>query len=521
MERLPLGIQTFEEVINDNKLYIDKTDLIYSLVTSYKYVFLSRPRRFGKSLLTSTFKSYFQGRKDLFKGLRVMDLEQNWEESPVVHLDLSIRNNNIADLKKSVEYRLKEIEEQYGIEELPNGTPLEKRLSNIVKTAYEKTGKKVVILIDEYDAMMLNSVDNEELFAEVRNILNDLFTPLKTLDPYTKFLFLTGISKFSQLSIFSAINNIKDITLLPKYESLCGFTKEELRTDLREYVQALADKRGWDLERAYNELKNYYDGYHFSKEMRSDIFNPFSILNALSDLDLNSYWFDSASPSALIKLLYKFDLYFNKYEKIIVEEHRFSKPLERITDPIPLLFQSGYLSIKGYNQRTGKFTMSYPNTEVRNAFANQLMEYRAEDPDTCTNLSNAYDDFADDDDLDKFLVALKAFYAGFPYTLDNSEKNEKHFHGLLYTALVAFGADVSVNPETAQGKADIVLKMKNTIYVMELKYKRCTKAALSQAGKRDYCAAYLSDPRKVVMVAINFTGNNEGYFKYEKDVVKE
>jgi len=521
MKQLPVGIQTFERVIEDNQLYIDKTDLIYNLSHRFKYVFLSRPRRFGKSLLVSTMKSYFEGRRDLFADTAIAGLEKDWLEHPVVVLSLAIRSENTEGLRKSIHSVLKDNEKRLGVEQVSEDYPLDARLRDLVMNAYQKTGRQVVLLIDEYDAPMLNSVSDEDVFAANRKVLNNLFSPVKDLDPYLKFCFITGISKFSQMSIFSVLNNLMDISLVPDYEAICGFSKEEIATKFTDYVQAMADENKWSLERAFAELKNYYDGYHFSRKLRSDIFNPFSVLKCFALNELGAYWFDSASPSALISLVDKFDLDFKLYEKVSADEYRFTKPLEKITDAVPLLFQAGYLSIKDYNEKKNKYILSYPNTEVRQAFATQLVEYRAQDPDSCTNLSNAFDDFEDDDDIDKFLLALKAFYAGFPYTLDNSEKNEKHYHGLFYTALVAFGADVTVNPETAHGKADIVLKMKDTIYVMELKYKRCTKAAMSQIQKRDYCSAYLSDPRRVVMIGINFTEKENGYFVYSKDVVKE
>jgi len=520
MKGLPVGIQTFEEVIKQNKLYIDKTELIYNLSNRFKYVFLSRPRRFGKSLLVSTMKAYFEGRKDLFAGTAIADLENDWEVHPVVVLSLAIRSDSVANLKLSIHSVLADNEKYLDI---PNGRetePLNVRLKNIVKNAFQKTGRQVVLLIDEYDAPMLNTVSDEVMFAETRKVLNDLFSPIKDLDPYLKFVFITGISKFSQMSIFSVLNNLMDISLVPDYEAICGFTKEELRACFVEYAQALAEKNGTDTDRVFQQMKEYYDGYHFSDEMTCDVFNPFSVLKCFALKKFGSYWFDSASPSALISLVSKFDLDFNTYENVLTDSSRFSKPLERITDPIPLLFQSGYLSIKDYEPEDEQYTLSYPNTEVRKAFAEQLVEYRSDDPDNRTNFKNSYISFKKDDDIDKFLLALKAFYAGFPYTLDNSAKNEKHYHGLFYTALVAFGADVTVNPETALGKADIVLKMRNTIYVMELKYKRCTQAAKSQIQKRDYCSSYLSDPRHVIMVGINFTEKENGYFVYDKEVVK-
>jgi len=516
MKELPVGIQTYEEVVKRNNLYIDKTDLIFKLSHKYKYVFLSRPRRFGKSLLISTMKSYFQGRKDLFESTAIYDLEKDWTEYPVVHLDLSIRNDNVDELKKSIKSRLSLNEKLFGISS-KDDDPLDVRLSQLVIKAYEKTGRQVVLLIDEYDAPMLNTVDNNEAFVKIRSLLNNLFSPIKALDPYFRFVFITGISKFSQVSIFSVLNNLMDISLDPVYEAICGFSKDELRTHFVEHVQALADDIGWDLERTYDELKDYYDGYHFSRRMTCDVFNPFSLLKCLAQKSLSPYWFESASPSALLKLIgNQFD--YHKYERTKVELSRFSVPIERIDDLVPLLYQSGYISIKGYDDDTEKFDLAYPNKEVRVALADQILRYVSPDADSKSELSNAYDDFKKDDDIDLFIEHLKVFFDAFPYSLNNM--NEKHYHSILYTALVSFGADVLANPETALGKADLLLRMPKTIYVIELKYERTAAVAMRQIRLRKYEKAYINDGRRVVKLAINFSEAERNITDVRKEVVE-
>ncbi len=457
----------------------------------------------------------------MFQGLAIMDLEKDWKKYPVIHLDLSIREENIADIRNSIKSLLAEYEDLYSVKPNPKDT-LAIRLSAIVKAAYSQIGQRVVIIIDEYDALLLNVVDNQKLFKQVRSVLNGLFSPLKRLDSCIKFLFITGISKFSQMSLFSALNNLKDISLMADYEGICGFTKEEMHRDFPDYVKLIADKLGCDLETAYEELRKNYDGYHFSSQMTCDVFNPFSILNVFNDKELKSFWFDSASPSALIKLVDKLNLNFEEFENSVVKESRFSVPIESVSDPIPLLFQSGYLTIKNFNPRVNSYTLSYPNKEVRVAFADQLLKYKTKNPPKLTNFSNSYDDFWESDDLDRFLLSFKAFLKGFPFSLDNSEKNEKHYHGLLYTALVSFGADVFAEKEQYEGKPDIILKMPKTIYILELKYGKSVGTALSQAKKRDYAGEFADDKRPVKIVGINFVEEeveNE-IFKYKVKVVR-
>ena len=514
MKTLPLGTQTFAKIVENDRLYVDKTRYVYELTHTYDYVFLSRPRRFGKSLLCDTFKMYFEGRKDMFQGLAIMDLEKDWRKYPVIHLDLSIREENINSLKSSLNTRIDLFGKKLGLS-WDDKASYDSKMTDLIYTAYSQTGQRVVVIIDEYDAALLNAVDDPKFFNEVRGTLNSLFSPLKSLDSYIKFLFITGISKFSQLSIFSALNNLKDISLMPDYEGICGFAKEEMRRDFPGYVQLIADKFGYDLETAYEELRKNYDGYHFSPQMTCDVFNPYSILNALNDKRLKSFWFDSASPSALIKLVDKLDLNFAELEKCVVKESRFSVPIESVSDPVPLLFQSGYLTIKDYNPRVDSYVLSYPNREVRVAFADQLMKYKTKNPPKLTNFSNSYDDFWESDDIDRFLLSFKAFLKGFPFSLDNSEKNESHYHGLLYTALVSFGADVSAEKEQYDGKPDIILRMPKTIYILELKYGKSSGTALNQAKKKDYAGEFADGKRPVKLVGINFLKE-----KVEKEIFR-
>ena len=494
----------------------------------YRYVFLSRPRRFGKSLLCSTLKEYFLGNKDLFRGLRIDGLEKDWAKFPVIHLDFSsCKTTDLKAIKIYLSKMLAEYEHEYALisdkeyEKERKGakdvTDISNvRLGDIVKAAFKKTGQKVAIIIDEYDALMLNAIHDDNLQDKIREQQNNFFSPLKELDPYIRFVFITGITKFSQMSIFSTLNNLQDISLLPEYETLCGISHEELMTVLKPDIQKFAEKNGYSFEDTVKYFKAKYDGYNFSCEMRG-VFNPYSVIKALNDKQLNDYWFNSGTPSALLKLISKFNIKMEDYEGVECGASRFNKPVEKITDLVPFLFQSGYLTIKGYKSFADEenvyqtFTLGYPNGEVRMAFANSLYTdyYKATEN---IALRDAYIDFKINDDLDAFIEHLKIFFDGFPFSLNNM--NEKHYHSILYTVLTSFGAHVAANRETALGKADLVLYMPKTIYVIELKYDQSLESAKKQIRSRRYAKAHLDSGKRIVKLAVKFSSkdrNIEGY----------
>ena len=514
--RYPVDKQTFEKIINGKFVYVDKTDLVYKMTHDYDYVFLSRPRRYGKSLLCSTLDEYFNGNKDLFKGLKIETLEKDWIKYPVLNFSFAkAKTNNLDVFRASCELKMKKYEEQYKISDIENG--LNNRLLNIVETAHKLSGQKVVIIIDEYDAPMLNAIDNEAYQNQIREIQYEFFSPLKDLDPHIRFVFLTGITKFSQMSIFSALNNLQDISLMPEYETLCGISMDEFLTTLKPDIQNFAGKNGYTFEDTVKYFKKKYDGYHFSSEML-DVFNPFSVIKAFNDKKLNDYWFDSGTPSSLLKLINKFNIQMEDFDNTECRASRFNQPVEQITDLVPFLFQAGYLTIKNYRSviygeiPTSLYTLGYPNGEVRTALAESLFKnyYKIND----TNfLRNAYYDFYSDDDIKKFIEALKRFFRKFPFSLNNM--NEKHYHSVLYTVLTSFGADISANVETALGKSDLILKMPKTIYVIELKYDRSTQSALDQIDDRDYTAAVLDYGKKIVKLAIKFSSKDRNIESYE------
>ena len=509
--KYPVDTQTLENIINGKYVYIDKTALVYKLTHDYRYVFLSRPRRFGKSLLCSTLKEYFRGNKDLFKGLKIDSLEKEWTKYPVISLSFAdAKDISVAGLNELIADMLDEHEELFGVERKGKGNGI--RLSNLIKNIYKKTGQKVVVIIDEYDAAMLDTVDNDALQERIRAKQNSFFTPLKKLDEYIRFVFITGITKFSQMSIFSALNNLQDISLMPEYETLCGISMNEFLTQLKPDIQAFANNNGHTYDETVECFKKKYDGYHFSHKLQ-EVFNPFSVIRALNDKMLNDYWFSSATPTALLKLIRKFDVKIEDFDGIRCNAARFNQPVEKVTDIVPFMFQAGYLTIKEYDQRRNIYTLGFPNGEVRTAVAESLFRYNYRYEDGNVRLLMAYQDFADFDDLDKFIEALKRFFRKFPFSLNNM--NEKHYHSILYTVLTSYGADISANVETALGKSDLLLRMPKKNYVIELKYDHSTSSALDQIDDRDYRAAILDESKPVVKLAIKFSSKERNIVEYE------
>lgn len=359
----PIGIQTFEEIIKKSMLYVDKTEYVYRMANSGKYFFLSRPRRFGKSLLTSTFHSYFAGKKELFKGLAIEKLEMEWTEFPVLHFDMSGGKHLDKDeLETYIGYQLENLEHKFGITQHREG--VNNRLDNLITTAYKQTSKQVVVLIDEYDAPLLDVVHEDEKLPILRNVMRNFYSPLKKCESYLRFVFLTGITKFSQMSIFSELNNITNISMRDDYAGICGITMDELTTQMSADVDALAEKMGKTREETLDKLREYYDGYHFSAKS-PDVFNPYSLLNAIAAGELDFYWFSSGTPTYLIEMLKKFNVMPSEIGGGDADKSEFDAPTESMTSVMPLLYQSGYITIKGYDPETELYTLDIPNKEIR------------------------------------------------------------------------------------------------------------------------------------------------------------
>ncbi|MBO7134902.1 MAG: AAA family ATPase [Bacteroidales bacterium] len=363
--RYPVDTQTFSKVIEGNYVYVDKTALVYKMVKSFNYVFLSRPRRFGKSLLCSTLKEYFEGNKEMFAGLQMAELEKDWVKYPVIHLDFSdFKSDNIDDLKDVVNNSLRIIEEKYSVEQ--KASSFSARLQNIVFKANESYGQKAVIIIDEYDAPMLNTIDNDKLYNQICATIASLLAPLKQLDPYLRFVFITGTTTFPQMLFSLVLNNICNISLKPEYETICGISENELYTQLKDGIQDFADKNNLTFEQTLQMFKDKYGSYHFTRQMQ-DVFNPFSVISALSSKILNDYWLNSETPSLLPNLMNKFDFEMEDFENIECSESCFNQPVEQVADLVPFLFQIGYLTIKDYNKDYNTYILGYPNEEVRTA----------------------------------------------------------------------------------------------------------------------------------------------------------
>ena len=376
MKECPLGMQDFQEIIYKNRLYVDKTRQVYELANgSSKYVFLSRPRRFGKSLLASTLHYYFDGRRDLFKGLAIEQLEKDWVKYPVLHFDMSTaKNMNKEELESELSGKLTDLESVWG-QSAPDQQKPNQRLEGLIKRAYKQTGKQVVVLIDEYDAPLLDVLHEDTDLPVLRNVMRNFYSPLKSCDKYLRFVFLTGITKFSQLSIFSELNNINNVSMEPEYADICGISKDELTGRLGDYIDAMAEAYGCSHEKMVEELTYHYDGYHFTWPS-PDIFNPYSLVNAFAKKRLGNYWFGSGTPTFLIEMMRKFNVAPSQIGGERLPEEEFDAPAERLTSITPLFYQSGYLTIKGYNQLSGLYTLDIPNNEIRmGLMANLLPNY--------------------------------------------------------------------------------------------------------------------------------------------------
>ena len=503
LQRLyPIGIQTFSKIREGNFLYVDKTEYVYRMTHSASsYMFLSRPRRFGKSLLTSTLHSYFSGREELFRGLAMEKLEKEWIQYPVLHFDMSMAKHVDKDkLMNLLDFMLTEHERTLGIDAA--GTDPNLRLTNLIKRAYEQTGRKVVVLIDEYDAPLLDVVHERENLGVLRDVMRNFYSPLKACDPYLRFVFLTGITKFSQLSIFSELNNIKNISMLPEYASLCGITEEEMREQMGEDIGRLADNLGVTPEGALGALKSNYDGYHFTWPS-PDIYNPFSLLNALADSKLNSYWFGSGTPTYLIEMLNKYHV---KPEQIGARKflaESFDAPTERMVDITPLLYQSGYITIKDYSSLTNLYTLDIPNKEVRmglmkSLLPNYLHQYTA---DGLTTVALLFEAIAGER-MDDALRLLQTFLSTIPQC-DNTDY-EGHYQSLLYTIFSLLGMYVDVEVRTPKGRVDMVMRTPTTLYVVELKLNKTADIALEQINLRNYPERFALCGLPIVKVGINF-----------------
>ena len=502
LKRLPVGIQTFEKIIENDMLYIDKTEYIWNMIHLSNYIFLSRPRRFGKSLLVSTLQAYFEGRKDLFKGLFIESVEKEWTQYPVLRFSMASGKHMEKDqLERYLISILEENERRFGIKS--DSIDSNVRLKNLITNAYEKTGKKVVVLIDEYDAPLLDVVHEETSLPVLRNVMRNFYSPLKDCDPYLRFVFLTGITKFSQLSIFSELNNLKNISMDPDFGAVCGITKEEVLTKMQDYLEQLAIANEWTREEALVRLKQQYDGYHFTWPS-ADIFNPFSLLNAMLDKRLDSYWFASGTPTYLIEMMRKFNTLPADLTMMEGSAYDFDAPTEGMSSIMPLLYQSGYITIKDYDKQFGSYTLGIPNKEVRIGLTRALVPAYVNTStlvagNTARNMARCLVK----EDIDGMLRLLQTFLGTIPYCNDaNSEGHYQQVLYIIFTLLSDYFADVEVH--TPRGRVDIVMRSSSSIYLFELKLNKDAATAIGQINLKDYASKFALSQLPIVKVGINF-----------------
>lgn len=502
--RYPVGIQTFSEIRERNYLYIDKTQYLVDFIDKgYKYVFLSRPRRFGKSLFASMIHAFYEGRKDLFEGLAIGEYEKDWVKHPVLHFDMSAaKHMDTKQLDDYLDYLLLPYEKQFGTEENKDKAP-NIRFANIVKAAYEQTGRKVVLIIDEYDAPLLDVVHEEQNLAALRRATQNFYSPIKSLDPYLEFVFLTGITKFAQLSIFSELNNLFNISMYDKYSAICGISSEELHTQMLPDVERLAEHLHLSVDETFERLKRKYDGYHFSKNSE-DVYNPFSLIKALASGDISDYWFDSGTPTYIIKLLQKYNVGLRDLTGQDAGVSDFDVSPENMTTVLPLLYQSGYLTIKHYDPMIDLYTLGYPNEEVRTGMVRSLAaNYLTPAEGTNSSFVIKFVKAVIADDMEQALTLMRAYLAGVSYRLSN--KTERDVQTIFYLVFSLIGSFIKVEEESAHGRADVVITLPSVVYVMELKFDGSSDAALRQIDEKGYLIPYTADGKRLVKVGVNYS----------------
>ncbi len=500
----PIGIQTFERIRKEDKFYVDKTEYVYRMThTDGTYFFLSRPRRFGKSLLVSTFQSYFEGKKELFEGLAIEKLEKEWNSYPVLHFSLASGKHMEKDaLERYLLFILENNEKNFGV--VGDSQDPNVRLLNLISTVYKQTGKQVVILIDEYDAPLLDVAHEDEKLDALRYVMRNFYSPLKDCEPMLRFVFLTGITKFSQLSIFSELNNITNISMRNDYAGICGITKEELLNDMQEDIDRLAKEKEITREEAIEKLKEHYDGYHFAAKS-PDVFNPFSLLNCFAEREFGSYWFTSGTPTYLINMLRKFGVLPTNIAPMEAQASAFDAPTENMRTITPLLYQSGYVTIKEYDEDTTLFTLDIPNKEIKVGLYDNLLPYYLDGMlaqrggVTIARMGS----LIRKNDMDGAIRLLQDFLGTVPYcNVTNYEGHYQQMLFVIFSLLTNYLVDVEVH--TPKGRVDIVLLTRTDLYIIELKLNKDAQTAIRQIDLKDYASRFALCGKPVTKVGINF-----------------
>jgi hypothetical protein len=511
----PVGIQSFERIRSLNALYVDKTALIYQLTHTSKSVFLSRPRRFGKSLLSSTMQCYFEGRKELFAGLAMEQLEKEWTSHPILHFDFSTaKSQSLDQVVDDISDQMENLERKYGLDK--GNKNLGRRLKALILATYEQTHQTVVVIVDEYDAPILELLGDDEKRTSLLHTLREFYSPLKACDDYLHFVFITGISTFSQMGIFSEMNNLDVISRSDEYATLCGITLQEIRDNFQYGIHELSEKWGCPAEEVLERLRVNYDGYHFSDHAEG-VFNPFSLLKAFKDAKIDSYWFQSGTSTYLVNTLKRY-AEEGRFNLNMVDEQRnivssaFNTPIEAMTGPIPLLYQSGYLTIKGYNAEDDLYTLDVPNTEVRvGLMANLLPLYAHINPEDMQSVATQASTCLREGDYDGALRLLQSLLSGLPFMrgdnaiLQDAEKTEAYYHRLFYFFFRMLRNEVYAEVRNSMGAADTIVFTRRAIYIFEIKIDTTPQVALQQIEEKRYAAPYQNDGREVIKVGVSFS----------------
>ena len=502
-QKLPIGIQNFEDLRNKGFKYVDKTALVYKLVTEGKYYFLSRPRRFGKSLLLSTIEAYLQGKRELFEGLALADLESDWIEYPILHLDLNTETYNTpTTLLDKLSTTLSSWESQYGSCEYEKSLPT--RFEGIIRRAYEKTGRQVVILVDEYDKPLLQAIGNTELQDAYRATLKGFYGALKSMDRCIRFAFLTGVTKFGKVSVFSDLNNLRDISMLAQYHDICGITEEELRTNFEVEISELAEAQNMTIDEAYAALRENYDGYHFCKEKLPGIYNPFSLLNAFASRTMDYYWFETGTPTYLMELLKIHHYNLARIEKEEVVSDVLNSVDIASTNPLPVIYQSGYLTIKGYDSDFGLYRLGFPNKEVKQGFVRFLIpSYTNVDAVGSVFEISRFVRSLREGDIEGFMERLQSFLSACPYELEPEQ--ERHFQSVMFILTALCGYHVQIEEHTNKGRMDMTVQTKDYVYIFEFKFNKSAQEALAQIDEKGYAERFQSDERTLMKIGVNYS----------------
>lgn len=509
--KYPIGIQTFETIRTEGYLYVDKTSYIHELVSTGQYYFLSRPRRFGKSLLISTIEAFFKGKRELFKGLAIDYLEWDWMEYPVIHIDLNGKEyREEIHLEQSLNENLIRYENLLGY--TGEGKTADERLRTLIREMHDKSGRNVVVLIDEYDQPILRALDNRALYDNFRSKLQAFYSGLKSMDRYIRFAMLTGITKFSKVSIFSGLNNLRDISLNKTYNSLCGITEKELTDYFSQSISHMADSQGVSTDEIHSLLKHNYDGYHFSAD-GEDVYNPFSLLNTFADMKISDYWFATATPNYLVRLLERSNFPIPEIDGYKCHESLLTGSDIYLKDPIPILFQSGYLTIKDYDEEFNEYTLGFPNVEVSKGFSNFLMKSYLHGSDNATSFITSFIKDVRSGAVDDFMKGLQAFTAGIPYDhiFYGDKKSisktimEVHYKNVMYIVFKLMGFHTHTEWRTSDGRIDMLVETDNYIYIMEFKIDSSPEEALRQINDKDYALPLRSSGKKIFKIGANFS----------------